>query len=59
MDDFEVGMLVEMKKGHPCGSNQWEILRVGMDFKIRCLGCRRVVMLSRKKFEKNLKRLID
>lgn len=57
--DYEVGMKVVMKKGHPCGTNQWEIVRVGMDFKIRCLGCQRVVMLPRKKFEKNLKHLID
>ena len=57
--DYRVGDIVEMKKGHPCGKNRWEILRVGMDFRIRCLGCRRVVLIPRKKFEKNVRRRIE
>lgn len=57
--DYRVGDIVEMKKGHPCGENRWEILRVGMDFRIRCLGCRRVVLIPRKKFEKNVRRRIE
>lgn len=57
--DYKVGEKVQMKKGHPCGANEWEVLRVGMDFRIRCLGCLRVVMLPRKKFEKNVKRRLE
>jgi hypothetical protein len=47
-----------MKKQHPCGSFEWEILRVGMDFRIRCLKCGRMVMLPRPKFEKSVKSLV-
>lgn len=53
--DFEVGQLVEMKKPHPCGENRWEILRVGMDFRLRCMGCGRQVMVPRKVVEKKVK----
>lgn len=55
---FSVGDRVQMKKSHPCGSDQWEIIRVGMDFKIKCLGCGRVVMLSRPKFMKRVKKVL-
>lgn len=54
--EFEVGQLVEMKKPHPCGENRWEILRVGMDFRLRCMGCGRQVMVPRKVVEKKAKR---
>lgn len=56
--DFSIGDVVQMRKDHPCGSNQWEILRVGMDFRIKCLGCGRLVMLPRSKFEKGVKKII-
>lgn len=51
--------IIQTKKPHPCGSDQWEIIRVGMDFKIKCLGCGRVVMLPRSKFEKRVKKVIS
>lgn len=54
--EYRIGDIVVMKKGHPCGQNEWEILRVGMDFRIRCRGCQRMVLLPRKKFEKNVKK---
>ena len=54
----KVGDRVEMKKSHPCGSKEFEVLRVGMDFKLRCLGCGREVMAPRGKIEKNIKRII-
>ena len=54
----QVGDRVEMKKPHPCGGNTFEILRVGMDFKIRCLTCGREVMAPRKKIEKNIRKII-
>lgn len=55
---FSIGDIVEMRKKHPCGSYQWEILRVGMDFRLKCIGCGRLVMLPRPKFEKRLKKII-
>jgi hypothetical protein len=55
---FYIGDIVEMKKGHPCGSNNWEVIRLGADIKIRCLGCGRIVMLTRSKFEKRVKKII-
>ncbi|UNC93715.1 DUF951 domain-containing protein [Candidatus Contubernalis alkaliaceticus] len=58
MADYEVGQIVEMKKTHPCGSSRWEIIRVGMDFRIRCIKCSRSIMLSRVKFEKSARRVI-
>ena len=56
--NVQAGDRVEMKKPHPCGGNTFEILRVGMDFKIRCLTCGREVMAPRRKIEKNIKRII-
>ncbi len=52
-----VGDVLIMKKNHPCGENRFEVLRVGMDFKLRCLGCGREMMLPRSKAEKSLKRV--
>jgi hypothetical protein len=57
-DKFSIGDIVELRKQHPCGSKQWEITRTGMDFKIKCLGCSHIVMLSRPKFEKSVKKII-
>ncbi len=54
----QIGDRVEMKKPHPCGGKTFEILRVGMDFKIRCLNCGREVMAPRKKIEKNIRKII-
>ena len=55
--DIRVGDVLEMKKAHPCGSRRWLVLRVGMDFRIRCLGCGHEVMLPRLKCEKNIKKI--
>ncbi len=57
--DFNVNDVVVMKKGHPCGENKWLILRTGADFKIKCLNCGHIIMLSRVKFEKAVKTKID
>ena len=54
----QVGERVEMKKPHPCGGKTFEILRVGIDFKIRCLTCGREVMTPRKQIEKNIRKII-
>lgn len=56
--EFFLGDIVEMKKVHPCGSKQWEIIRIGADVKIKCLGCNRIVMIPRFKFEKRVKKII-
>lgn len=53
----EVGNTLLMKKPHPCGSREFEVLRVGADFKIKCLGCGHEVMVARSKIEKNIKQV--
>ena len=55
--DYAVGDIIETKKDHPCGSNRWEVLRIGADFRLRCLGCSREVMGPRSKFERNVKKI--
>ena len=54
---YEVGDIVKMKKKHPCGSFEWEILRVGADFRLKCLGCEHQVMMTRKLVEKSTKEI--
>ena len=56
--DVRVGDKILVKKPHPCGANLFDVLRVGMDFKIRCNGCGREVMLPRLKCEKNIKKVL-
>lgn len=56
--DVQVGDCLLMKKAHPCGAKEFEVLRIGMDFKIRCKGCGHEVMLPRLKCEKNIKKII-
>jgi hypothetical protein len=53
--DFCIGDVIKMKKAHPCGENRWEITRVGMDFRLKCQGCGRQVMLPRKQVEKSFR----
>ena len=55
---YEVGDTVTLKKVHPCGSRDWEILRVGADFRLKCTGCGHQIMVPRKMVEKNTKNLI-
>lgn len=55
--DIQVGDEIKVKKNHPCGSNMFAVLRVGMDFKIQCLGCGHQIMLPRQKIEKNIKQV--
>ncbi|GAA0467792.1 DUF951 domain-containing protein [Alkalibacillus silvisoli] len=55
---YELNDLVEMKKEHPCGSNEWKIIRMGMDIRIKCQGCQHSVLIPRKKFNKNIKKII-
>ena len=54
-----VGDIIKLKKQHPCGSQEWEVLRVGMDFRLKCMGCGHQVMLPRKQVEKSLRGIRD
>lgn len=55
--NVNVSDVLVMKKAHPCGSKEFEVLRVGADFKIKCTGCGREVMVPRSKIEKNIKQI--
>lgn len=54
---YEVGDIVKLKKPHPCGSREWEILRVGADFRLKCTGCGHQVMMARPLVEKSTRGL--
>lgn len=53
--DVKLGDVLTMKKNHPCGSNRWLVLRTGMDFRLRCLGCGHEILTPRSKAEKSIK----
>jgi len=53
--DIKPGDVLALKKQHPCGENAWQVLRVGADFKLRCLGCGHEIMAARVKVEKRMK----
>ena len=53
--DIQVGDIIKLKKQHPCGNKEWEVLRVGADFRLKCCGCGQQNMLARKLVEKNIK----
>ena len=55
--DLKLHDIVELKKQHPCGSREWEVLRIGADFRLRCMGCGHQIMIARKLVEKNLRDL--
>lgn len=56
--NFELGDVVEMKKQHPCGTNEWKVIRMGADVRIKCEGCQHSVMIPRREFEKKMKKII-
>ena len=56
--ELHLNDILELKKDHPCGSRRWQVLRVGMDIKLRCLGCGHEVMQPRRKVEKMIKRIV-
>ena len=53
--DVQIGDILHMKKAHPCGSSEWDVLRIGMDFRMRCRGCGHEIMVPRLKtqYQKN------
>ena len=55
--DIQVGDILTMKKAHPCDSKQWEVLRTGADFRLRCCGCGHELMGPRSKFEKSIRQV--
>ena len=54
---FDIGDIIRMKKPHPCGSHEWEVLRVGADFRLKCVGCGHQIMVPRKLVEKKTKEI--
>jgi Uncharacterized protein conserved in bacteria len=57
--NIEIGTVVVMKKGHPCGENEWTVVRLGTDIKIKCNKCERIVMMPRIDFNKKVKRVLN
>ncbi|WP_282199038.1 DUF951 domain-containing protein [Collibacillus ludicampi] len=55
---FHLGDIVQMKKPHPCGGNEWAVIRMGMDIRIKCQTCGRSVLLPRSQFEKDMKKVV-
>ncbi len=56
--DIRLNDILVMKKEHPCGEKRWLVLRTGADFRLRCVGCGREIMVTRFKAEKNIKSVI-
>lgn len=59
MNQYHIGQLVMMKKGHPCGANRWRVVRVGMDIRIKCDNCGRSVLIPRSRFDRRVKAVIS
>ncbi len=57
--NYGIGTKVIMKKGHPCGTNLWEIIRVGVDIKLKCIECGRTIMMPRVEFNKKIKKIME
>ena len=57
-NNYKLGDIVEMKKPHACQTNKWQITRMGVDIKIKCINCNREIMMDRLEFEKKLKKVI-
>ncbi len=57
--DYKLDSIVEMKKNHPCGSNKFRIVRLGVDIKIKCENCGRCIMLPRIEFNKKIKKVLE
>lgn len=56
--EFGLGDVVEMKKPHPCGTNAWKVIRMGMDIRMKCTGCNHSVLLPRSRFERKMKKVL-
>ena len=58
MEEIRLGDIIQMRKIHPCGSDQWTVIRIGADIKVKCLGCGRIVMIDRAIFVKQRKKTL-
>ena len=58
MDEIRLQDIVQMRKTHPCGSDQWSVIRIGADIKVKCLGCGRIVMMERADFVRRRKKVL-
>jgi len=56
---IQEGDILVLKKGHPCGENKWEVIRIGADVKLKCQGCERIVMIDRPTLTKRIKKVIN
>ena len=56
---YNVGSIVIMKKPHACKENKWCVTRVGVDIKLKCLGCNHIIMLDRLEFERKLRSIVN
>ena len=59
IEEILVGDVITTRKPHPCGSNEWTVIRTGADIKIRCSGCGRIVMLDRESFLRRRKAVLS
>ncbi len=57
--EIQIGDILKLKKQHPCGSKEWEVLRVGADFRLKCTGCGHQIMIARRALEKNIREIIS
>ncbi len=57
--EYKLGSIVMMKKEHPCGTNEWQIIRIGADIKIKCCKCGRTIMMPRFEFNRKLKKVLE
>lgn len=55
--DIHIGEILRLKKQHPCGSKEWEVLRIGADFRLKCMGCGHQIMIARTAVEKNVREI--
>jgi hypothetical protein len=56
--DIKVGDVLRLKKEHPCGSREWQVLRIGADFRLKCTGCGHQIMIPRRQAEKNIREIL-
>ncbi|NLX92096.1 MAG: DUF951 domain-containing protein [Firmicutes bacterium] len=56
---YKLGQVVRLKKKHPCGEDRWVIIRIGMDFRIKCLKCKRSVLIPRLRFERMVREILQ
>ena len=56
---YSEGTILELKKNHPCGSNKWKVIKIGIDYKLECLGCGHVIIVPRVELKKRVKKVFE